>query len=63
MEAIVTVFVLSLLVASGVLMYSLLTAEKPKSSSIARNRRVEHSSKLKRFHFFTSHMTIPTLDG
>jgi hypothetical protein len=52
MEAIVTVYVLSLLVASGVLMYSLLTAEKPKSSSIARNRRVEHFSKLKRFHFF-----------
>jgi hypothetical protein len=53
MEAIVTVFVLSLVVSSGVLMYSLLIAEKPKSSSIARNRRVEHF-KLKRFHFFKS---------
>ena len=30
MEAIVTVFVLSLVVSSGALMYSLLTAEKPK---------------------------------
>jgi hypothetical protein len=50
MEAIVTVYVLSLLVASGVLMYSLLTAEKPKSSSIAGKR----GAKLKRLHFFKS---------
>jgi hypothetical protein len=54
MEAIITVYVLSLLVASGVLMYSLLRAEKPKSSSITGNRRAEHFSKLKRLHFFKS---------
>jgi hypothetical protein len=47
MEAIVTVYVLSLLVSSGVLMYSLLTAEKPK-----HHRKVDHLSNLKRLRFF-----------
>jgi hypothetical protein len=47
MEAIVTVYVLSLVVSAGVLLYSLLTAEKPK-----HHGRVDPLSKLKRLRFF-----------
>jgi len=49
MEAIVTVFVLSLVVSSGVLMYSLLTAEKPK-----HHGGVNRLSNLKRLRLFKS---------
>jgi len=49
MEAIVTVYVLSLLVSSGVLMYSLLTAEKPK-----HHGGVNRLSNLKRLRLFKS---------
>jgi hypothetical protein len=54
MEAIVTVYVLSLLVSSVVLMYSLLTAEKPK-----HHGRVDRLSILKRLRFFKNKVNSP----
>ena len=56
MEAIVTVFVISLVVAAVTLMYSLLTAEKTKSSSTTGSRSPSRLSKLslKRLHMFKS---------
>jgi hypothetical protein len=54
MEAIITVYVLSLVVASGVLMYSLLTAEKPK-----HHGGVDRLSNLKRLRFFKSKVNSP----
>ncbi len=55
MEAIVTVYVLSLVVSSGVLLYSLLTAEKPKH----HGRRVDRLSNLKHLRFFKSKVKSP----
>jgi len=54
METIVAVFVISLVVASVALMYSLLAAEKTKSSSTNGNKKSLHLSKLnlKRLHLF-----------
>ena len=54
MEAIVAVFIISLVVASVALMYSLLTAEKTKSTSTTNNKRSLRLSKLslKRLHMF-----------
>jgi hypothetical protein len=54
MEAIVAVFVISLVVASVALMYSLLTAEKTKPSSTTGSRSSLRLSKLslKRLHMF-----------
>ncbi len=56
MQAIVAVFVISLIVASVPLMYSLLAAEKTKSSSTTGNRRSSRISKmgLKRLNLFKS---------
>jgi hypothetical protein len=53
MEAIVAVFVTSLVVASVALMYSLLSAEKTKSSSTNGNQRsLPFKLSLKRLHLF-----------
>jgi hypothetical protein len=56
MEAIVAVFVISLVVAAVALTYSLLTAEKTKSTSTTGSRsslRLSKSS-LKRLNLFKS---------
>jgi hypothetical protein len=56
MEAIVAVFVISLVVASLALLYSLLRAEKTKPSPTTGNQRTLRLSKLnlKRLHLFKS---------
>ena len=54
MEAIVAVFVISLVVASVALMYSLLAAEKTKLSTNGNQRSLRLKLGLKRLHLFKS---------